>query len=161
MDGGGNVYVGDTGNFTIRKITPGSVVITVAGVPGNSGSADDTSSAARFNGPEGIAVDETGNLYVADAGNHTIRNVTPAGVVTTVAGVAGSSGSIDRTDTRFYQPFGVTVDSAGNVYVADTGNNTIRKITPRGVVSTLAGLALSSGSADGIGSAARFFIPKA
>ena len=90
--------------------------------------------------------------------NHTIRKVTPAGVVTTLAGLAGSSGSADGTGSaaRFYHPSGVAVDSAGNVYVADCGNHTIRKVTPAGVVTTLAGLAGNHGSADGTGSAARF-----
>ena len=88
--------------------------------------------------------------------NDTIRKITPSGVVSTLAGLAGSSGSADGTgsDARFSSPQGVAVDSAGSVYVADSGNDTIRKVTPAGVVSTLAGLAGSSGSADGIGSAA-------
>ena len=82
--------------------------------------------------PYGVAVDSAGNVYVADTSNHTIRKVTPAGVVTTLAGLAGNSGSADGTGSaaRFYLPCGVAVDSAGNVYVADTGNHTIRKVTP-------------------------------
>ena len=156
MDSDGNAYVGDSSNFTIRKITPFRVVSTVAGLARNPGSADSTGNAARFNGPESVAVDNTGNVIVADAGNHTIRNVNSAYVVTTVAGLAGESGSIDRISTRFSSPTSVAVDSVGNAYVADTDNFTIRKITPTGVVTTLAGLAGVSGSDDGIGSAARF-----
>ena len=147
MDSAGNVYVADSNNHTIRKVTPGGVVTTLAGLAGSSGSADGTGSAARFYHPYGVAVDSAGNVYVADTCNHTIRKVTPGGVVTTLAGLAGSSGSADGTGSaaRFYIPYGVAVDSAGNVYVADTDNHTIRKVTPGGVVTTLAGLAGSSG----------------
>jgi streptogramin lyase len=161
VDSAGNVYVADTDNHTIRKVTPGGVVTTLAGLAGSWGSADGPGSAARFQGPNGVAVDSAGNVYVGDTSNRTIRKVTPGGVVTTLAGVAGSSGSADGTGSaaRFYSPCGVVVDSAGNVYVADAGNHTIRKVTPGGVVTTLAGLAGSYGSADGTGSAARFYNP--
>ena len=125
------------------------------------GSADGTGSAARFYYPAGVATDSSGNVYVADRSNSTIRKITPAGVVTTLAGLAGYQGSADGTGSaaRFYYPFGVATDSSGNVYVADTDNHTIREITPAGVVTTLAGLAGSYGSADGAGSAARFHYP--
>ncbi|MGA2867464.1 MAG: immunoglobulin domain-containing protein [Verrucomicrobiota bacterium] len=160
-DSAGNVYVADTYNHTIRKVTPGGVVTTLAGLAGSQGSADGTGSTARFGEPRGVAVDSAGNVYVADYWNHTIRKVTPAGVVTTLAGLAGSPGSDDGTGSaaRFYFPRGVAVDSAGNVYVADTWNDTIRKVTPGGVVTTLAGQAGSLGSDDGTGSAARFDWP--
>ena len=163
VDGSGNVYVADYGNHTIRKITSGGVVTTFAGTAGSSGSTDATGSAARFNNPRGVAVDGAGNVYVADFGNHTIRKITSAGVVTTLAGTAGSLGSTDATGSaaRFAFPHGVAVDAAGNVYVADTANCTIRKITPAGVVTTLAGTAGTFGSADGTGSAARFDNPDA
>ena len=163
VDGAGNVYVADSGNGTVRKVTPAGRVTTLAGSAGNpAGSTDGAGSAARFSGPAGVAVDSAGNLYVADTGNSTIRKVTPVGVVTTLAGLAGSRGSADgsgsaaRFGSTFSGPQGVAVDTAGNVYVADTGNFTIRKVTPEGVVTTLAGLAGSHGSADGSGSAARF-----
>ncbi|MGA2865882.1 MAG: NHL repeat-containing protein [Verrucomicrobiota bacterium] len=161
VDSAGNVYVADYGNCTIRKVTPGWVVTTLAGLAGNWGSADGTASAARFKSPSGVAVDSAGNVYVADYGNNTIRRVTPGGVVTTLAGLAGTWGSADGTGSaaRFLHPGGVAADSAGNVYVADNGNYTIRKVTPGGAVTTLAGLAGSSGSADGTGSAARFYWP--
>ncbi len=160
-DGAGNLYVADTYNYTIRKITPAGVVTTVAGLAGSVGSADGTGSAARFNYPGGVATDSGGNLYVADTYNHTIRKITPAGVVTTIAGLAGSYGSADGTGSaaRFREPYGVATDSGGNLYVADSQNHTIRKITPAGVVTTVAGLAGLGGSADGTGSAARFNYP--
>ena len=161
-DAGGNVYVADALNYTIRKITPAGVVTTLAGTARKGGSADGTGAAARFNAPVGVATDAFGNVYVADISNHTIRKITPAGVVTTLAGTAGTSGSADGTGAaaRFNAPFGVATDVNGNVYVADQSNSTIRKITPAGVVTTLAGTAGTRGSADGTGAAAMFDNPE-
>jgi hypothetical protein len=161
VDSTGNLYVADTNNFTIRKITPAGVVSTVAGLAGSSGISDGAGSAARFSSPEGVTVDGSGNLYVADTDNHTIRKITSAGVVTTLAGLAGTSGGGDGSGSvaQFQYPSDLTVDSAGNLYVADTDNHTVRKITPAGLVGTVAGLAGSSGSTDGLGSAARLFYP--
>ena len=162
VDSAGNVYVADSNNETIRKITPSAVVSTLAGLAGSSGSVDGTGNAARFFQPTGVTVDGAGNLYVADSLNNTIRKITPPAVVSTLAGLAGTNGSADGTGNlaRFNDPFGVAVDGAGNVYVADSLNNTVRKITPSAVVSTLAGLAGSRGSADGTGSDARFYFPQ-
>jgi hypothetical protein len=161
VDGAGNVYVADTNNSTIRKITPTGVVTTLAGSPGMSGGADGTGAAARFSLPSGAAVDIAGNVYIADRDNHTIRRISPTGVVTTLAGTAGMLGSADGTGAaaRFSSPTGLAVDGAGNVYVADTDNATIRRITAAGVVTTLAGTAGATGSADGTGAAARFSNP--
>jgi sugar lactone lactonase YvrE len=169
VDSAGNVYVADQGNSTGRKVTPAGVVTTLAGPPGSLGSADGTGSASRFRYPWGVAVDNAGNVYVADTSNHTIRNVTPTGVVTTLAGLAGTAGSGDGTgsEARFFVPSGVTLDSAGNVYVADTFNHTIRKVTPTGMVTTLAGNASitnrlgqkTGGYADGTGNTALFRSP--
>jgi hypothetical protein len=161
VDSAGNVYVADWRNNTIRKVTAAGVVTTLAGSAGMSGSTDGTGAAARFNSPFGVAVDSAGNVYVADELNNTIRKVTATGVVTTLAGTACKSGSVDGTGAaaRFFNPTGVAVDSAGNIYVADQRNNTIRKVTASGVVMTLAGTAGMPGSADGTGAAARFYSP--
>jgi WD40 repeat protein len=167
VDSGGNVYVADTFNHTIRKIAPAGVVTTLAGSAGKNGSADGTGSGARFFQPSGVAVDSADNVYVADAENYTIRKITPAGVVTTLAGGAGPDYR-DGTGgaARLGFPVSVAVDSAGNVYVASVrGYSMIRKITPAGGVTTLAGMAWQvgigsgTGSADGIGRAARFNDP--
>jgi sugar lactone lactonase YvrE len=161
VDSATNVYVADSSNNTIRKVSPGGVVTTLAGLGGSSGSTDGTGSAARFNDPEGVAVDSATNVYVADMGNQTIRKVTPGGVVTTLAGRAWTSGSADGTNNTasFYNPSGMAVDSSGNLYVAETGNWTIRKVTPGGVVTTVGGQAGNQGSVDGTGSTARFYGP--
>ena len=161
VDAAGNVYVADTINHIIRKIAPGGVVTTLAGAPGTAGSADGTTSAARFNSPYGIALDLSGNLYVTDASS-TIRKIAAGGVVTTVAGTAGITGSADGTGAaaQFNSPGGLAADSSGNIYVADFVNNTIRQVTPSGVVTTLAGMAGVAGAADGTGSAARFNGPR-
>jgi hypothetical protein len=159
-DSAGNVYVADTNNNTIRKITPAGVVSTLAGAVGVEGYTDGNGAAARFARPTGIATDSAGNVYVADYGNYTIRKITPAGVVSTLAGGVGVYGSADGTGAGArFSNHGIATDSAGNVYVVDSGNATIRKITPAGVVSTLAGAAGVSGSADGTGAAARFSHP--
>ena len=161
VDGSGSAYVADTGNNTIRKVTAAGVVTTLAGTSGQKGSVDGTGSAARFTLPYGLAADVSGDLYVADTYNSTIRKVTPGGVVTTLSGTAGQSSSADGVGTAagFASPHGLTVDGTGNLYVADTNNDLIRKVTPGGRVTTLAGTAGSSGSVDGTGSAARFAWP--
>jgi hypothetical protein len=162
VDAAGNIYVADTDNHTIRKVTPAGTVTTLAGLAGTNGSADGSGTAARFNHPSGVAVDAAGNVYVADTDNDTIRKITSAGVVTTLAGSAGVSGSADGSGTaaRFSGPSGIAADAAGNLYVADTLNHTIRKVTSSGAVSTVAGLAGASGSADGTGAVARFHGPQ-
>ncbi len=160
-DSAGNIYVADTGNHVIRKVTQAGVVTTFAGTAGVSGSTDATGAAASFNGPRGVVVDSSGNVYVADTGNHVIRMITSAGVVSTLAGTAGSSGSANGTGAaaRFNAPEGIARDSAGNLYVADTGNQIIRQITPAGVVTTIAGTAGTVGTTNSTGAAARFNTP--
>lgn len=158
-DQSGNVYVADYGNDLIRKITPAGVVSTIAGKRGVPGSADGLDTVARFNLPESVAVDASGNIYVADNGNNEIRKITPAGLVSTIAGngTAGKDNGKGSTAT-FNSPFGLAVDASGNIYVADSGNNLIRKITPDGTVSTFAGSG-SKGAHDADGIQATFNTP--
>jgi kumamolisin len=159
VDAAGNLYVADQGNNVIRMITPTGAVSTLAG-SGTAGSADGTGTAASFNAPGGIGIDAAGNLYVADSYNHTIRKIAmPGAVVTTLAGSPGVAGSADGftgADARFNTPGDVQPDAFGNVFVIDSGNDTLREILATGPVITVAGVALNTGSTDGIGSAARF-----
>jgi sugar lactone lactonase YvrE len=156
-DAAGNIYVADTFNQTIRKITPAGVTTTLAGSAPNEGSVDGNGAAARFFFPAGVAADSAGNLFVTD-GKNTIRKVSPSGAVSTFAGTAGTTGSADGTGAAasFKNPNGIAVDGAGNIVVADSFNQTVRRISPTGVVTTLAGSAGAVGSADGNGAAARF-----
>src|SRR5580765_568256 len=149
LDSAGNIYVADTTNFAVRKITPAGVVTTLAGLAGTGGFTDGTGSDARFGSVNGIAVDKAGNVYVTDGSYNTVRKITRAGVVTTLAGTPAAVGSTDGTGSaaRFHFPFGIAVDGTGNLYVSDQSNHTIRKITPAGVVTTLAGSAGVIGSA--------------
>ena len=158
VDASGNVYVADEGDNLVREISPAGLVITFAG-SGVVGSSNGTGTAATFNHPFGVAVDASGNVYVAEGANNLIRKITPAGVVTTFAG-SGSQGSADGigTSASFYDPEGIAVDALGNVYVSDSGNERIRKITPAGVVTTIAGSG-AIGSQNGAGTAASFNYP--
>lgn len=163
LDAAGNLYVADSMNDTIRKITATGTVTTFAGTAGALGSTNGNGAAARFNLPTGLTIDSTGNLYVSDTTNNLIRKITATGDVTTFAGLDGVSGSQDGTGGAafFNHPNGLTIDGAGNLYVADTGNSVIRKITPAGNVTTLAGLAGIAGLLDGSGSDAFFNQPQA
>ncbi|QDQ26928.1 hypothetical protein FNU76_11455 [Chitinimonas arctica] len=161
-DAAGNVYVADSGNNTLRRITPQGLVDTVAGTAGVRGSIDAVGAAAQFNGQHGLASDAAGNVYVADTANSTIRKISSTGVVTTLAGTAGVNGSADGMagEARFYASQSVAIDGSGNLYVADTANSTVRKISPNGQVSTFAGVAGQSGHVDGVGDEARFYLPQ-
>ena len=167
IDGSGNLYVGDTGNHTIRKVTSAGVVSTIAGTTRMPGNTDGSGAAALFGDPVGVAVDGQGNVYVADGSSNTIRELTPAGTgwfVSTIAGQSGVAGTNDGTGTNalLNNPTGIAADLAGNLYVADSVNNTIRMISPQGsnwVVSTIAGQPGSSGSAGGLGPNAQFNYP--
>jgi len=161
VDAGGNVYIADTDNQVIEKVTSAGAGKVLAGNFGNAGSLNGTGTAARFNGPQGVAVDQNGNVYVADSSSSTIRKITQAGAVTTLAGKANNPGHAEGLGAaaRFGWAAGLVADSAGNIYVADGGNMEIRKITPAGLVSTLAGSWTTSGTSDGTGSAASFAYP--
>ena len=163
VDGSGNVFVADTQNSTIREIVSGGVVSTLAGMAGNSGWDDDTGPVAQFDLPQGVAVDSSGNVYVADTGNDVIRMVTTGaspGITTTLAGTPGSTGDVNGdalTVALFSAPSGIAVSSAGNVYVVDQDNNDVRVLNlSASTVTTLAGTGGVTGSADGTGAAVQF-----
>ena len=168
IDAAGNVYVGDRGNHSIRKIDPSGLVSTLAGSAGKYGDGDGAGSEARFWYPMGVAVDRAGNVYVADSSSDTIRKVTPDGTATTLAGShntdpakigVGRFADGNGRAAYFHYPTGVAVDRAGNVYVADSNNKLIRKITKSGDVTTLAGAKGISESVDGDARSARFNSP--
>ena len=155
LDSHGNIFVVDRSNHKIRKITPAGDVTTFAG-SGAIGAADGIGTAATFKYPDGAVFDSHDNLFISDQSNHKIRKITPDGTVSTFAG----TGVIGATDgpgntARFYYPAGMAVDANDNIYVADYGNNKIRKITTDGTVSTFAGTGVA-GSADGTVLTAQF-----
>lgn len=158
----GSLLIADRGNHVIRKLSSGGTVSTFVGSMGVDGGADGSGTAATFTRPHYLAWSTLGSFYVADETGHTIRHVTSLGVVTTFAGTHNTSGSTDAngSNARFNQPAGLAVDGSGSVYVADSNNHTIRKITVGGLVTTFAGSAGVSGSTDGVGSAARFDYPR-
>ena len=142
IDSASNLFVADAYNHTIRKITPGGSVSTFAGTAGASGSANGTGSSASFTFPYGVAVGGT-NLFVADTWGCAIRKITSAGIVTTMAGQPRIPGAADGTGStaQFNYPYGLSANSTGTIYVADSYNKEIRKITSAGAVTTLAGSA--------------------
>ena len=168
IDNGGNLYVLNTGldygplgqttfSCTLERIAPDGTVQTIAGsfaaqeFDNTCGHVDGTGAGAQLGGhSQALAVDQAGNVYFTDTLNHTIRRVTPAGVVTTIAGSPGNPGSSDGSGSsaRFFSPRGIAVGRDGNLYVADTGNLTIRRVTPDGEVTTISGKAGESGSTD-------------
>jgi DNA-binding beta-propeller fold protein YncE len=159
VDAKGNVYVADAGeNNRIRKITPEGMVTTLAG--GEEGFQDGQGTSARFNTPSALAIDAQGNLYVADTGNNAIRKVTSEGMVTTIAG-SGAVGFKDGAarEAEFNAPVGVAVDAQGSVFVADTYNDRVRRVTRDGQVTTVAGGGASPGYLDGAALSAGFDTP--
>lgn len=151
IDSAGSLFVADNFNHTIRKVSSKRRVTTLAGTAGLNGIVNGVGSNARFFYPSGICIDQLGNVYVTDSGNHMIRKITPEGVVTDVAGSVGNFGSDNGIgdQAKFGNPEGLAVDSAGNIYVADSGNHVIRKITPNYEVTTFAGIANQRGNEDG------------
>eukprot|EP01031_Cornospumella_fuschlensis_P050197 gene50197-61426_t len=163
VDAAGTIYVTDTFNHTIRKITPNGLVTTAAGRADTPGSADGAAADARFNFPAGLLFDSAGDLWIVDSGNHTLRRLSTDGTVTTIAGQPGTSGSADGTGSaaRFLNPFGLALDAGGDLFLADSGNHTVRRITPSGTVTTFVGTAGLRGTTSATGAAARFNFPSA
>jgi hypothetical protein len=161
IDSSANIYVADSNNNVIRRITPYGVVTTFAGTAGLCGSTDGSGFEALFHSPQGLAIDKNDNIFVTDTCNSTIRKITPYGEVTTIAGSAGLKGSVNGTGdaARFTCPTGIAVDKNGNLYVTDFSDHTIRKITPTRVVTTFAGKSGARGITNGSGAAARFNAP--
>lgn len=161
IDSADNLYIAD--GLVIKKITQAGVVTTIAGQAGTSGYADGTGAAAIFGGIEGLAIDASGNIYVTDYANYVIRKVTPAGVVTTLAGTPGVGGVQDGSaaTAKFLSLRGIAVDPFGNVYVTDGAS--VRVVTTAGTVATIAGNTYGSGSlayVDGTGAGAGFGSPE-
>jgi len=160
-DRDGNLFVSDTGNHTIRKIAPDGAVTTVAGIPGDSGFANGSASTALFSSPLGIKVTTNGTAFVCDCGNHLVRAISPNGLVSTLAGDPGVWGSDDGAgaSAHFNGPIGVVLDNEGNLFVSDSNNHTIRRITVAGSVTTWAGIAGVDGCRNGDARAATFCHP--
>ena len=158
VDRAGNAYVADTGNHVIRKVSPTGLVSTFAGLAGVAGTADGVGEQARFDMPIGITVDSAGFLYIVDQYDSTVRRITPDGAVTTLQMISAQAANTVETapEPGLKHPSGLAVDCYGNIYITDTGNNTIRKIAPDGSLSTLAGANGAPGSADGQGADAHF-----
>lgn len=157
IDASGTMYIVDRGNHRIRKVSPSGTVTTLAG--SSAGYVDSTGTAARFYYPYNLVLDGSGNVYVTDFANDRIRKVSPAGVVTTFAGSTGGYAEGTGTAAQFDGPYGIAIDAAGALYVGDSANQRIRKITSSGVVTTFAGSG-SVGDADGKGAAAQFNSPR-
>lgn len=152
LDGSGNLYIADARNYRIRKVSPAGIISTVAG--GSIGFSGDGGPATRasLNFPQGVAVDPTGQLYIADTNNGRIRKVSSDGTISTMAGVGLVNFSGDggpATSASLSQPLSVAVDSAGNLYIADWFNHRIRKVSPTGIISTVAGTGVAGFSGDG------------
>jgi trimeric autotransporter adhesin len=152
VDSAGNLYIADLSNNRVRKVAPNGTITTVAGTgtPGDSGDGGPATS-AQLNNPSGVAVDSDGNLYIADYRSHRVRKVEPGGTITTVAGTGtyGSGGDGGpATAAQLTRPYGVAVDSAGNLYIADTDDDRVRKVAPGGTITTVAGTGTAGYNGD-------------
>ena len=156
-----NLFVSDTGNHTIRKIAPGGNVTTIAGIAGESGFANGTASTALFSSPLGIKAATNGTIFISDCGNHVIRAISRNGSVTTLAGNPGIWGSDDGigASAHFNGPIGLVLDHESNLFVSDSNNHTIRKISLAGAVTTWAGMAGIDGCRNGDARTATFCYP--
>ncbi|HYI94023.1 MAG TPA: hypothetical protein VEX68_10805, partial [Bryobacteraceae bacterium] len=156
VDSAGNLFIADTGNHSIRRVSPSGIITTLAGngSMGNSGDGGPASS-AQLRDPTDVAVDGSGNLFIADYSNDRIRKVSTGGIITTVAGTGSQGFSGDdgpASSAQLARPAGVAVDGAGNLFIADSYNSRIRKVSPSGIISTAAGGGIRnafSGSGDG------------
>jgi sugar lactone lactonase YvrE len=165
VDASGNVYIADSNNHRVRRITSGGLISTFAGTGALGYSGDGSPAAsATLHYPYGLAIDGAGNLYIADTRNARIRKVNPAGTITTVAGTgaegfAGDGGP--AASAQLYAPLAVAVDTPGNLYIADTYNHRIRKVTPEGAISTVAGTGVAGSAGDGAAAtSAQLNLPK-
>jgi len=146
VDAIGNIYISDGGNRIIRKVTPSGVISTIAGTPGTYGFSGDggPATSAQLGAPAGLCTDASGNIYFADPGKHVVRKISTSGIITTVAGIGGSSGfSGDgglATSAKLNAPTDVCIDASGNLYIADRDNHAIRKVSTSGIISTVAGI---------------------
>jgi sugar lactone lactonase YvrE len=158
FDATGNLYVADSRNHVIRKITPAGSVSLLAGTPGEPGFANGAGTAAKFDTPFGISVSNDGNVIVSDAGNHVLRQINTSGVVSTLAGQPGTYGATNGpvSAALFHTPLGITHDHGGNLLIADSGNHAIRRLTTNNIVETIAGVAEVWGYADGVAAQAKF-----
>lgn len=163
LDSAQGLLVADAMGHTVRRLGSDGIVTTFAGAHGQAGYADGDGPAARFNQPSGIAVDASGNAYVADTANHLIRRISPSGRVSTLAGVPGVAGAADGsgTDALFNRPQGLAWGRDGALYVCDSANSTLRRVTPAGLVTTVAGMPGVTGLRDGPGASAWFNEPRA
>lgn len=153
IDGRRNIYIADTGNHRIRKVTPDGRIATIAGT-GRRGMEGDGGPAlnARFDQPYGLALDAAGNLYVADLGNHRVRKISPDGIITTVAGAGGKGSRGDggpAAEAQLMSPRNVALDAAGNLYISEFEGHRVRRVSPEGVITTFAGTGVAGLGGDG------------
>jgi sugar lactone lactonase YvrE len=152
-DSGGNLYIADTYNHRIRKIDPAGIISTIAGTgSGSFGGDGGPAIRAQLFYPEGLALDSTGNIFVADSTNHRIRKIDRAGIITTVAGTGVANFGGDggpATAAQVNYPMGVALDADGNMYIADYGNHRVRKVDRAGIITTAAGTGVASFGGDG------------